>query len=251
MLSEMCFSILLMRWVFLSLQSPVGSGQGGGRSPRRPRGAPGHTWTCCPRAGTAADTQPGPAAPKFTERPWRVERGWLEVAQRQFPLRSLSLLLPLGHSPSLYIVLSLLTGATDKRAPLGVCAGTWVVKASSTNTLSTCAPLPTRLKLPARPCPLQEATIKPMSIMSPVHFRKGRSRPQLPQWKIVSGSHCEHRLIQPLHRCVSPHFFVLFCPFQPGFFPSFTSPLSRRGSSPVFTGGAEGVQGDGDTRAHT
>lgn len=44
-----------MRWVFLSLQSPAGSGQDGGRSPRSPRGAPGHTW--------AARGRPRPRSP--------------------------------------------------------------------------------------------------------------------------------------------------------------------------------------------
>lgn len=163
MLSEMYFSILLTRWVFLSLQSPVGSRQG----------LPGASGRVAPAGhGRGRAARPGPSEVPRKALPGGARLAGNNPATSPPPQPLSSFPRPLQPTP-LHHLLSSLPGASEKRAHRCVRRGC-VVKASPTNTLSACAPLPARLRLPVRLSQLQEATIKPMSIMSPVHFRKGR-----------------------------------------------------------------------------
>lgn len=252
MLSEMRFSILVMRWVFLSPQSPAGSGQDGGRSPRSPPGAPGAHLGALPRRGHGRGRAARPRPLRSSRKGLSVwsQAGWKSPSHNSLSAAPLPFS-PSRHSPPPATGSALLLARRRRGTRTHRCARRGRAgDAPPTDTLSACAPLPARPGLPERPSRLREATIKPMPIMSPVHLRKGRSRPQLPRlgaclglalWPPFTPTFTQMRMK------VSICIYMCFPPSNLSSIP----PLSRRGSSPVFARGAEGVQGDGGTRAHT
>lgn len=198
MLSEMCISILLMRWVFLSLQSPAGSGQDGGRSPRSPPGDPGHTWAPRAGAGTAAAAQPGPAPPKFPEGPFRVEPGRLQIARRQFSLRSPSLLLPLRHSPPSSIGSSLLLARRCRERRPPVCAQGLGWGNLPDRHLECLCPPPRPAEAPRAPQPTTRGDNK-----ADVHH--------------VAGSFQKGQILTPVPQVEACFGLALWAPFTPTF----------------------------------
>lgn len=205
--------------MLLNLPNEVGlsypSEPGGERVGQRQEAAQGyraHLGTL-PRRGHCRGHAARPGPLKLPERPFRVEQSWLEISQLS-PLSVASSSSPPPQPTPLHRLPSPPCPALHTDARPSVCAQVWAVKASPKSTLRARGPLPAWLRFTACPGQIQEATIKPMSIMSPAYFRKCRSRPQFPQWKLVSDSHCEHHLLQPLHRCVWTYIFS----FQPSCF---------------------------------
>lgn len=159
-----------MTWTFLSPE-PGGERAGWRQEPSEPAQALGHTWALDPARARPAQhprsSQKGPSG-------WS-QADWKSPADNSLSVASLSLF-PLRHSPPLSIAPSPLLARRCRRTRAHRCVRLgWAVEASPANTWSACDPLPARLRLPARPSRLQGGTIKTMSIMSPFHFRKGRS----------------------------------------------------------------------------